>query len=50
MRAPYFELLRAATGRRTAAEISGFDWEPGPDVMLLLAAPFFTVRHDSLGE
>ncbi len=50
MRAPYFELLRAATGRRTTAEIAGYEWEPAPDVTLLLAAPFFTVRHDSLGE
>ena len=28
--APRFELLRAVTGRRTAAEIEGYDWDPGP--------------------
>jgi uncharacterized protein (TIGR03083 family) len=50
VRAPRFELLRAMTGRRTHAEIAGYEWEPAPDVELLLAAPFFTIRSESLGE
>ena len=49
-RAPRFELLRATTGRRTAEEIASYEWEPAPDVTILLAAPFFTIRTDSLGE
>jgi len=48
--APRFELLRATTGRRSAEEIAGYEWEPAPDVTLLIAAPFFTMRSDSLHE
>ena len=50
VRAPRFELLRATTGRRTAEEIASYDWDPAPDVTLLIAAPFFTIRADSLAE
>src|SRR5258708_7257133 len=50
VRAPRFELLRATTGRRTAKEIASYEWEPAPDAALLIAAPFFTIRTDSLGE
>ena len=50
VRAPYFELFRATTGRRTAAEISSFAWEPGPNIEMIVAAPFFTIRTESLGE
>jgi len=50
VRAPYFELFRAATGRRTAAEMASYEWEPAPDAAMLLAAPFFTIRTESLSE
>ncbi|HEY5171861.1 MAG TPA: maleylpyruvate isomerase family mycothiol-dependent enzyme [Acidimicrobiia bacterium] len=50
VRAPRFELLRATTGRRTAEEMTSYGWEPAPDIAILLAAPFFTIRTDSLGE
>ena len=50
VRAPYFELFRATTGRRTAAEMEGYDWDPAPDVEIILAAPFFTIRTESLDE
>jgi len=48
--APRFELFRAATGRRTAAEIAAYGWDREPDPRLLLAAYFFTIRTESLGE
>jgi uncharacterized protein (TIGR03083 family) len=50
VRAPYFELFRATTGRRTAAEMERYGWDPAPDVEIILAAPFFTIRTESLGE
>ena len=50
VRAPYFELFRATTGRRTEAEITSYEWEPAPDLDMILAAPFFTIRTDSLDE
>jgi uncharacterized protein (TIGR03083 family) len=50
VRAPRFELIRATTGRRTEAEIVGYEWEPPADPQMLLAAPFFTIRSESLGE
>jgi len=50
VRAPYFELFRATTGRRTEAEISNFAWDPGPKIDMIVAAPFFTIRTESLGE
>jgi uncharacterized protein (TIGR03083 family) len=50
VRASRFELVRATTGRRTREEIEAYDWEPAPNPSALLAAPFFTIRTDSLGE
>jgi uncharacterized protein (TIGR03083 family) len=50
VRASRFELVRATTGRRTREEIAAYDWEPAPDPALLLAAPFFTIRTEPLGE
>lgn len=50
VRASRFELFRAMTGRRTAAEISAYDWDRAPDPKWLLAAPVFTLRAESLGE
>jgi hypothetical protein len=50
VRAPFFELFRASTGRRTAGEIESYEWEPAPDASMLLVAPFFTIRAESLRE
>ena len=50
VRAPYFELFRAATGRRTEAEMAAYEWTPAPDPASILVAPFFTIRTESLGE
>jgi uncharacterized protein (TIGR03083 family) len=50
VRAGRFELVRATTGRRTRAEIEAYGWDPEPDAPMLLAAPFFTIRAESLGE
>jgi uncharacterized protein (TIGR03083 family) len=50
VRATRFELVRATTGRRTVEEIEAYGWEPGPDPSMLIAAPFFTMRTESLGE
>ena len=49
--APRFELIRAVTGRRTAAEIEGYGWDPEPRVDLVLGSDdIFTLRATSLGE
>jgi len=48
--APRFELVRAVTGRRTAAEISAFGWDIEPKPELMLAASFFTLPTESLNE
>ena len=49
--APRFELLRAVTGRRTAAEIEGYGWDPEPRLDLILgSADLFTLRATPLGE
>jgi uncharacterized protein (TIGR03083 family) len=48
--APRFELVRAVTGRRTLDEISAFGWDPEPKPDLVVAAPMFTPRSESLGE
>jgi|1186.fasta_scaffold173624_2 uncharacterized protein (TIGR03083 family) len=48
--APRFELYRAVTGRRTAAEIAGYGWDCDPDPALLLAADFFSIPPRSIGE
>jgi hypothetical protein len=48
--APRFELFRAVSGRRTAAEISNFDWDCAPQPLLLIAADFFSMRDQSIRE
>ena len=48
--APRFELFRAVSGRRTAAEVSRFGWDREPDPALLLAADFFSIPEQSIGE
>ena len=48
--APRFELFRAVTGRRTAEEIARYGWDREPDPELLLAAEFFSIPADSIGE
>ena len=50
VRAPRFEFVRAMTGRRTAAEISAFEWSCEPRPELLVVAPLFHMRAESLGE
>ena len=50
LRASRFEILRASTGRRSVAEIEAYDWYPGPNIDLLLAADIFTARPDPLNE
>lgn len=45
-----FELFRAMSGRRTAGEITAYDWDRSPDPEWLLGAPIFTMRTASLGE
>lgn len=50
VRADRFELVRASTGRRSASEIAAYDWDPEPDVALLVVAPIFTVRDTPLAE
>jgi uncharacterized protein (TIGR03083 family) len=48
--APRFELVRAVTGRRTAAEVAAYRWDPEVRVDLVLGAEMFTMREKSLGE
>jgi hypothetical protein len=48
--APRFELFRAVAGRRTAAEITAYEWSCAPEPALLLAADFFSLSKSSLGE
>jgi hypothetical protein len=48
--APQFEFFRAVTGRRTAAEIAQYGWDRDPDPALLLAADFFSLPEQSIGE
>jgi len=50
VRASRFEILRAATGRRSANEIAGYAWDPAPHPALLIAAPIFRLRATDLGE
>jgi uncharacterized protein (TIGR03083 family) len=50
VQAPRFELMRAATGRRTMAEITNYAWIPAPNVHMLIGGPLFTIRTESLGE
>ena len=48
--APRFELFRAVAGRRTAEEIAQYGWDREPAPSLLLAADFFSIPDDSIGE
>jgi hypothetical protein len=48
--APRFELFRAVSGRRTAAEIATYGWDREPDPPVLLAADFFALPAASIGE
>lgn len=50
LRASRFELLRACTGRRTRAEMLAYDWDPEPNIDLILAADIFTARTEPLNE
>jgi uncharacterized protein (TIGR03083 family) len=45
-----FELLRAATGRRSASEVASYRWDPKPEPELLLAGPIFSLRTEPLNE
>ena len=50
VRASRFELLRASSGRRSAAEVAQYAWDPNPDAALLLAGPIFRLRGEALAE
>jgi Mycothiol maleylpyruvate isomerase N-terminal domain len=45
-----FEFFRAVAGRRTAAEIASYGWDREPDPVLLIAADFFSIPSQSIGE
>lgn len=45
-----FEFVRGVSGRRSAAEIEAWAWDPAPRVDLVLAAPIFRLRDEPLGE
>jgi uncharacterized protein (TIGR03083 family) len=45
-----FELLRAASGRRSASEIERYTWKPGAEPEILLGAPIFSLRTVPLDE
>jgi len=45
-----FELFRAVAGRRTAKEIAHYGWSCEPAPAMLLAADFFTIPTESIGE
>jgi uncharacterized protein (TIGR03083 family) len=47
-----FELFRALTGRRSRAQIRGFDWtvDPEPYLQMFASDPFFTIRPTDLEE
>jgi uncharacterized protein (TIGR03083 family) len=45
-----FELFRAVSGRRAAAEIEQYKWDRDPEPELLLAAEIFSLREVPLGE
>ena len=47
--APTFEMLRGLTGRRTRAEVTGFDWSDDPGRYLDLFTPY-RMPERSLGE
>jgi len=45
-----FELFRAVSGRRTFDEIAAYDWDRAPVPSLLIAADFFALAQQTLGE
>jgi uncharacterized protein (TIGR03083 family) len=45
-----FELFRAVTGRRSLAQLRGYDWDPEPRVEYLLISPIFHARATDLVE
>jgi uncharacterized protein (TIGR03083 family) len=45
-----FELFRAVSGRRAAAEIERYKWDRDPEPELLLASEIFSLREVPLGE
>ena len=48
--APRFELFRAVSGRRAAAEIEQYKWDRDPEPELLIASTIFSLREEPLGE
>jgi uncharacterized protein (TIGR03083 family) len=48
--APRFELFRAVSGRRAAAEIEQYQWDGEPDPKALIASTIFSLRDEPLGE
>jgi hypothetical protein len=50
VRVARFDLLRALTGRRSVAQIRGYDWTGAPDPDRLVFAPIFQPRVDDLEE
>lgn len=48
--APRFELFRAVSGRRAAAEIAEYKWDRDPEPKLVLAADLFSLRDVPLAE
>jgi hypothetical protein len=48
--APRFELMRAMTGRRSAAQILAYEWEGTPRPERIVGAPIFQIRADDLLE
>jgi len=50
VRTSRFELLRAMTGRRSSAQVRGYEWTGDPDPQRLLLADFFTAPAEDLLE
>ena len=50
VRVSRFDLLRSLTGRRSAAQIRGYEWTGTPDPDRLVFAPLFHLRPDDLDE
>ena len=48
--APRFELFRAVSGRRAAAEIEQYQWDGEPDPQMLIASTIFSLRDEPLAE
>ncbi len=45
-----FELFRAATGRRSLAQLCAYEWDPEPRPEYLIVAPIFQPRATDLVE